>query len=194
MPYQTRFSHLALGLFAGIVIASSASVSARTGTADYPTMIDNTTIDIQAPALSTLEVELPEIAASLASGPLGAVSAAEFECMAKVIDHEAGNQPRAGQLAVAYVMINRVLSEKFPNSLCGVAYQPRQFSYIHSHRIREGSQRWDNAQAIAREALSGQSQDTSAGALFFHARYIAPNSFFRTRTRVAALQDHIFYR
>lgn len=194
MSSTTRFSHLVTGLLTGVVIASSASVSAGTGNGEYPTTPQSTTIELAQPALSSLDFELPVIEAAAPSGPLGTVSAADLECMAKVVDHEAANQPREGQLAVAHVMINRVLSGKFPNSLCGVAYQPRQFSFIHSHRIREGSQRWETAQAIAREALSGLARDTSAGALFFHARYIAPNSFFRTRTRVAALEDHIFYR
>ncbi len=193
MYHPARLSFLTTGLVAGLLIASvSERVSAEPGHDEFPT-----TLETALPALDTLDVALPEIAslsADFANGPLGEVSASDIECMAKVVDHEAANQPRDGQLAVAHVMINRVRSAKFPNSLCAVAYQPRQFSYINSHRIREGSQRWQTALQIAREALSGVAADTSRGALFFHARYIAPNSFFRTRTKVAALDDHIFYR
>jgi spore germination cell wall hydrolase CwlJ-like protein len=190
MYHPARLSFLTTGLVAGLLIASvSERVSAEPGHDELPT-----TIETVSPALDTLALETPEPAIDFASGPIGQVSASDLECMAKVVDHEAANQPREGQLAVAHVMINRVLSAKFPNSLCAVAYQPRQFSYINSHRIREGSQRWQAALDIAREALSGGVADNSRGALFFHARYIAPNSFFRTRTKVAALDDHIFYR
>jgi spore germination cell wall hydrolase CwlJ-like protein len=195
MYHPARLSLLTTGLIAGLAVASiSDRVSAEPGHDEFPTTIEAVAPDSSFPALDTLVIEIPEIAPDAAAGSLGNISAKELECMAKVVDHEAANQPRDGQLAVAHVMINRVMSGKFPNTLCGVAYQPRQFSYINSHRIREGSQRWQTALEIAREALSGVAADTSRGALFFHARYIAPNSFFRTRTKVAALEDHIFYR
>lgn len=190
MYHPARLSFLTTGLIAGLAIASiSERVAAEPGHDELPTMIETVS-----PAIETLEIDIPEAETELARGPLGEVSASDLECMAKVVDHEAANQPREGQIAVAHVMINRVLSARFPNSLCAVAYQPRQFSYINTHSIREGSQRWQTALDVAREALSGVATDTSRGALFFHARYIAPNSFFRTRTKVAALEDHIFYR
>lgn len=55
--------------------------------------------------------------------------------LANLIYCEAGAEPYAGQLAVGSVVINRVLSEKFPDSVVGVIYQNRQFSPVASGRL-----------------------------------------------------------
>ncbi|MCM1113740.1 MAG: cell wall hydrolase [Muribaculum sp.] len=55
--------------------------------------------------------------------------------LANLIYCEAGGEPYAGQLAVGSVVINRVLSEKFPDSVLGVIYQNRQFSPVASGRL-----------------------------------------------------------
>ena len=49
--------------------------------------------------------------------------------MAKLIYHEAGNQPYSGRVAVAEVVLNRVFSSRFPDNIRDVTYQPHQFSY-----------------------------------------------------------------
>ena len=48
------------------------------------------------------------------------VDVAELECMARNIYFESNNQSKAGQIAVARVVINRVLDTRFPNTVCGV--------------------------------------------------------------------------
>ncbi len=55
--------------------------------------------------------------------------------LANLIYCEAGGEPYEGQLAVGSVVINRVLSEKFPDSVVGVIYQNRQFSPVASGRL-----------------------------------------------------------
>lgn len=55
--------------------------------------------------------------------------------LANLIYCEAGGEPYEGQLAVGAVVINRVLSEKFPGSVVGVIYQNRQFSPVASGRL-----------------------------------------------------------
>jgi N-acetylmuramoyl-L-alanine amidase len=47
---------------------------------------------------------------------------------------------------------------------------------------------------VAKAALAGELNDPTRGALFFHADYVAPNRFFRTRKRLVTIEDHIFYR
>lgn len=119
---------------------------------------------------------------------------AETLCMAKVVHHEAGNQPRAGQLAVAQTILNRVESGRFADSVCGVVHQRNQyFDTTRYHPNRESNQ-WQAAVAVAFEALSGKARAVVPGALFFRAAYAAPTGFFKTRTRIAALGDHVFYR
>jgi N-acetylmuramoyl-L-alanine amidase len=123
----------------------------------------------------------------------GAIDA-ETLCMAKVIHHEARNQSRAGQLAVAQLMMNRRDSGRFADTICGVANQPGQFFETASYRPDRSNPLWSTSVAVAREALRGLAPEAVPGALFYHAAYQAPTRFFRGLRRVASLGDHIFYR
>lgn len=119
---------------------------------------------------------------------------AQLECVAKVIHHEAANQSRRGQRAVAHVMINRSRSGRFPASLCDVANQPGQFFNVAAYNPRRDTQTWRTAVEIAREALDNQDGDITNGSYYYHAANSGPNRFFRSRERVMQLEDHIFYR
>lgn len=123
-----------------------------------------------------------------------AANDAELECMAKVVHHESANQPREGQLAVAQLIMNRLESGRFPDTVCAVVNQPGQFFKTASYNPRRDSGTWKVAMDVSREAMAGVTADVVPGALFYHAAYQAPNRFFRTRTRAGVLGDHIFYR
>ncbi len=62
-------------------------------------------------------------------------SAGDLELLSTIIYCEAGNQPYEGQLAVGSVILNRVASSSFPNSISGVIYQSGQFSPVASGRF-----------------------------------------------------------
>ena len=117
----------------------------------------------------------------------------ELDCLAKTISHEARNQPYEGQLAVAQVIMNRVESPLFPNSICGVVHQRHQFSNIHSYNPRRSGALWDKMVDIAIDARNGVSEPVVGEALYFHAARIRP-AFTRRLTRVSQLGDHIFSR
>ena len=119
---------------------------------------------------------------------------AELECMAKVVVHEAGNQSRRGQLAVAQLIMNRIESGRFPTTACGVANQRGQFFHTAEYNPPRDSAAWTSAVEVSRQARNGNGEEVAPGALFFHAAYASADSFFRTRRRVATLGDHIFYR
>ena len=117
----------------------------------------------------------------------------ELRCLAQAVYFESRGESLAGQLAVAHVVINRAKSGRFPRSLCGVVHQPSQFSFVRGGRmpaVRNGAQ-WNNAVAIAQIARDGSWKNQAPGALFFHARYVSPGW---RKTRVAAIDNHIFYR
>jgi spore germination cell wall hydrolase CwlJ-like protein len=142
---------------------------------------------LPAPALPATEPAPARRAASAS-----AASSTELECLAKVVLYEAGSEPRAGQLAVAQVVMNRVRSPRFPNSICGVIYQRGQFSAIRSYSPPRGA-RWNRAMALAREVTSGAAAPVVGRALYFHATRVRP-AFARTQTRVAQIGGHVFYR
>ncbi|MDB5667555.1 MAG: cell wall hydrolase SleB [Alphaproteobacteria bacterium] len=119
------------------------------------------------------------------------VSARELECLTKVILYEAGAESRSGQVAVAQVVLNRVESPRFPDTICGVVYQRGQFSAIRSFNPPRNA-RWNRAMALARDVLDGH-EAVVGEALYFHATRVRP-AFVRSRTRVATIGNHVFYR
>jgi N-acetylmuramoyl-L-alanine amidase len=118
----------------------------------------------------------------------------ELECMAKVVHHEAGNQTRQGQLAVAQTIMNRIESGRFASTICGVANQPGQFFQTSAYNPDRSGAQWKTALSVSREARRGSTADVAPGALFFRASYASANRFFRGRQQVASLGGHIFYR
>lgn len=120
----------------------------------------------------------------------------EMRCLAGAVYFEARGEPLAGQLAVAQVIINRTEDGRFPRSYCGVVTQPGQFSFMRGSRmpaVREGSPAWERAVAVAQIAHRGLWESGAEGAVFFHARYVKPG-WSRTKTRLAQIDTHIFYR
>jgi len=119
---------------------------------------------------------------------------AEMQCLAGTVYFESKGETLQGQLAVARVVLARVASSRFPNSICGVVFQRSQFSFVRGGKmppIRTGQRHWRNAVAIAKIAMNDGWESPVEGALFFHARYVSPG--WRL-TRLATIDNHIFYR
>lgn len=120
----------------------------------------------------------------------------ELRCLAGAVYFEARGEDLDGQLAVAQVIVNRTEDGRFPRSYCGVVTQPGQFSFMRGRRmptIREGSAAWTRAVAIAQIAHKGLWESQAEDAVFFHARYVRPG-WSRSKTRLAQIDTHIFYR
>lgn len=83
------------------------------------------------------EKALSQAAANAAWREISEVTFAEGDryLLANIIYCEAGGEPYAGQLAVGAVVINRVLSSKYPATVSGVIYQNKQFSPVGSGRL-----------------------------------------------------------
>lgn len=122
------------------------------------------------------------------------VDSQSVECMAKVVLHEAANQPREGKIAVAQTLVNRLNAGRFGDTICGVVNQKGQFFRIASFHPRRDTDGWQEAVEIAHEVLAGQADPVAPGAMFFRASYAPANAFFRTRQRVTTVGAHIFYR
>ncbi|OYX45837.1 MAG: hypothetical protein B7Y87_03385 [Sphingomonadales bacterium 32-64-22] len=134
---------------------------------------------------------LEELVAAL---PAAGDMSRDMQCLAGAIYFEARGEPLVGQLAVGQVIVNRAESGKFPESYCGVVYQPSQFSFVRNGRmpsIRTSSAAWRNAKAIARIVHEGLWDSPVDDALYFHAASVKPNW---RRARIARVDSHIFYR
>ncbi|MYL96620.1 cell wall hydrolase [Novosphingobium sp. FGD1] len=118
----------------------------------------------------------------------------EMRCLAGAIYFEARGETLEGQLAVGRVIVNRANSGRFPSSYCGVVYQPSQFSFVRGRSmpsVRENSDDWREAVAVAQIASEGRWHSPARGALFFHATRVSPK--WRL-TRLARVDNHVFYR
>lgn len=118
----------------------------------------------------------------------------DMRCLAGAVYFESKGESLEGQLAVARVIINRAQSGRFASSLCGVVYQRGQFSFVRNRDIPpvpQASRDWREAVAIAQIAMQDSWESTAEGALYFHARRVSPNW---GKTRLAAIDNHIFYR
>lgn len=147
-----------------------------------------------APLSDSADVKADNLAALVdAQGAADAVDG-DMKCLAGAVFFESKGESLEGQLAVARVIINRVKSGRFANSMCGVVYQPGQFSFVRGRGmppIPTSSQSWREAVAIARIAMDGVWDSRAEGALFFHARRVSPSWGKR---QLAAIDNHIFYR
>jgi N-acetylmuramoyl-L-alanine amidase len=142
------------------------------------------------------------VAAVLAATFATAASAAEdapseraLACVAEAVYYEARGEPIQGRAAVAYVVLNRAESGKFPETPCAVVAEGCQFSYRCDGRPESLAVRADRdaAFATAEAVLTGAVADPTDGALFFHASRIRPG-WFESRTRVGEIGNHVFYR
>jgi N-acetylmuramoyl-L-alanine amidase len=117
------------------------------------------------------------------------ISDEELNLLARLIHGEARGEPYIGQVAVGAVILNRMISSYFPDTIRAVIYQPGQFSPVANGQInlRPNS----TSYKAARAALQGQ--DPTRGAQYFYnpdtARHI---SWFEKRTTVVRIGDHVF--
>jgi spore germination cell wall hydrolase CwlJ-like protein len=153
---------------------------------------------VATPAVSATVIEqAPIAAAALPTVPKAEkIDAAALDCMAKVVHHEARNQPREGQVAVAQTLLNRIKVGIFGGTVCEVANQHGQFFNTSNYQPNRDSDTWTSAVDVSRAVLRGDedADEVAPGAVYFRAAYRPANSFFRTRQRVGAIGDHIFYR
>lgn len=116
------------------------------------------------------ERRLSQLAANSAWRDISEISFADGDryLLANLIYCEAGNQPYEGQVAVGAVVMNRVMSSVFPDTVVGVIYQKKQFSPVASGRLALALAE-DHATAAcyraADEAMSGKT--TVGNCLFF---------------------------
>ncbi len=135
------------------------------------------------------EIRMAQLASQSSWRDISEVNFAEGDryLLANLIYCEAGGESYSGQVAVGAVVINRVLSEVFPNTVTGVIYQSRQFSPVASGRLAlalaEGRATYSGYQA-ADEAMKGS---TNVGNCVF---FRTPVDGVTPKYRIGG---HIFY-
>ena len=132
-------------------------------------------------------------------------------CLAQNIYFESGNQPMVGKIAVSHVVLNRVESNLYPDTICDVVYDAKtrinwkgnevpirnqcQFSWYCDGKSDDpvDSKTWIASMQLARRILNGEWSDITEGATHYHADYTIPfwaDSLNRTTT----IDNHLFYK
>ena len=123
------------------------------------------------------------------------------QCLTQAIYYEAGNEPTDGKRAVAQVILNRVRSPAFPNSVCGVVYQGSQkqtgcqFTFTCDGALNRtpNPKSWQSAREIAAAALHGSVFAPVGHATHYHANYVVPY-WAGSMAKVSTIGAHLFYR
>ena len=125
----------------------------------------------------------------------------QWKCLAEALYFEARGEPVEGQYAVAEVILNRVKSEEFPNSICSVVNQGTgrkhacQFSYTCDGKLERVSNKvsYDQMVRIAGVMIDGVTQPLTAGATYYHATSVRP-SWARRFENTVTIGVHKFYK
>lgn len=121
----------------------------------------------------------------------------DLNWLALNIYHEARGESLEGMLAVGVVTLNRVKSNRFPNSIEEVVKQRNQFSWYWDGKTDTvyDEVSWETCRSIAKILLTNKELKIFKkldGVLYYHANYVRP-SWSRSFERVATIDNHIFY-
>lgn len=118
------------------------------------------------------------------------IVSADQKLLAKLVYAEARGESYKGQVAVAAVVLNRVSSSSFPNTISGVIYQTGAFSCVSNGSINNTPN--DTAVRAALDAMNGW--DPTNGCLYYYNPGKTSDSWIRTRTVVTVIGNHYFAR
>ena len=118
----------------------------------------------------------------------------QLYCGAQNIYHESRGESNLGQIAVAHVVRNRVESPKYPNTVCEVVWQPKQFSWTHDGRSDEPKDRKAFVKAVWLHLIANMKNDITDGALNFYAHKKVTPSWASEKEVVALIGNHTFLK
>ena len=115
-------------------------------------------------------------------------SDADLNLLARLIYGEARGESYAGQVAVGAVVMNRIKSASFPNTMAGVIYQKYAFTAVDDGQINLTPNA--TTRKAAQDAMNGW--DPSYGALYYYNPSTATSSWIFTRKTTVTIGNHVF--
>jgi spore germination cell wall hydrolase CwlJ-like protein len=122
----------------------------------------------------------------------------QVKCLALNAYFEARNSSFEDMLATSHVVLNRVQAERYPDTICDVIKQPKQFSWYNPTNPPEPrldnkleARAWEKAVTVAIMVYLGQSIDPTNGATHYHAYYVEP---YWTTTKRKRIGKHFYMR
>ena len=112
----------------------------------------------------------------------------DLNLLSRLVYGEARGEPYSGQVAVAAVVLNRVKSSSFPNTISGVIYQKGAFDVVSDGQINLTPN--DTAKKAAQDALNGW--DPTNGAIYYFNPSTATNKWIWSRPMTVTIGKHRF--
>ena len=125
---------------------------------------------------------------SNSSGATSSYSDADVALLARLIYGEARGESYVGQVAVGAVVMNRIKSASFPNTMSGVIYQSYAFTAVADGQINLTPN--ETARKAAQDAMNGW--DPSYGALYYYNPATATSSWIFSRKTTVTIGNHVF--
>lgn len=135
--------------------------------------------------LSILTIKIKNVEAASSSN-----GTSDVQLLARAINGEARGEPYEGQVAVGAVILNRVKSSSFPNTIAGVIYEPGAFTAVSDGQINVPIAENSTVVKAARDALNGW--DPSGGALYYFNPSTATNKWIWSRPLIKTIGKHRF--
>lgn len=120
----------------------------------------------------------------------GAGNTSDLQLLARAINGEARGESYEGQVAVGAVILNRVKSADFPNTIAGVIYQPGAFTAVSDGQINEPIDEKSTIVKAAQDALNGW--DPTNGCVYYFNPNTATSSWIWSKTIVKTIGKHHF--
>ena len=114
----------------------------------------------------------------------------DIQLMARAINGEARGEPYEGQVAVGAVILNRVKSSKFPNTIAGVIYQSGAFTAVSDGQINAPIDEGSTVYKAAQDAKNGW--DPTGGCIYYFNPATATNKWIWSRPLVKTIGKHRF--
>lgn len=114
----------------------------------------------------------------------------DTQLMARAINGEARGEPYEGQVAVGAVILNRVKSSQFPNTIAGVIYQSGAFTAVADGQINAPISEGSTVYKAARDAMNGW--DPTGGCIYYFNPATATNKWIWSRPLVKTIGKHRF--
>ena len=125
---------------------------------------------------------------SSSSSSSSSSNSSDINLLSRIIYSESRGEPYAGQVAVGAVVLNRVKSSSFPNSIAGVIYQSGAFDAVSDGHINLTPN--STAKKAAQDALNGW--DPSYGAIYYFNPSTATNKWIWSRPMTVTIGKHRF--
>lgn len=138
--------------------------------------------------LEAMGIASSEGKAVAASGSTSSSYSGDVELLARLIHGEARGEPYVGMVAVGAVVLNRVRSSRFPNTIAGVVYQSGAFDAVTDGQINLTPS--EQCRRAARDALNGW--DPTGGCLYYYNPATATSKWIWTREVRLNIGAHSF--